>query len=454
MLRIEDKLKILLYAAALSFIPAIFFYYVGEEAIFPISSLEMHRAGSLLVQVMYGANVRHNPLFNWLIMLACSVLGWNHALEAARGIAISSTLGSALVLYWLALRLSGDRNFSLFSSLVFLTLFDVAFYRGWLAYVDPLFSFFVFSSIALLWISSRESDRPLLFAALFCLELAFLSKALTAYVFYGISALVLLRRHKAFLLGLPSVILNVSAMIFPLLWFSLLPSSGQGQRMFGEMLAKLSFSGGYFSELVSFPAELLLRLSPAALLAAYFLFRGRKGLTEEAWLAGRIAIFNFLPYWLAPQSSVRYCMPIYPFFALFFSYLLWKEGRKPTIRVLGALIVFKLAFMLVLFPLYQNHYRGRNYFETAREIASETEGFPLYVTDVSASGLSVAGYLDAMRWMDKPISFPPQKWDSGFVISYIENPAMGKTMKTYKLGGDMLYLLCRGDACMHTEGSR
>ena len=444
----EKKLWMLVAVAALSFLPAIFFHYVGEEAIFPISSLEMHHAHAMLVQVMYGANVRHNPLFNWLIMFFCGIFGWSHVLEAARAIAIASTLGSSVVLYRFAMYLENDRNFALFSSLVYLTFFDVALYRGWLAYVDPLFSFFVFSSIALLWAASREKRTGFLVLALACLELAFLSKALTAYVFYGISALVLLRRHRGFLLGVPSLVLNAAALLFPLLWFSLLPSAGQGQRMFGEILSKLSFDGGYFSELVGFPIEFLLRLSPAALLAAYFLVRGKDKERSEAFVtAALIAFFNFLPYWLAPQSSVRYCMPVYPLFALVFSRVLWRQGRMLTIRVLGAFLAFKVVFMLVLFPLYQSDYRGKNYLDTANAIMEETRGFPLYVTDVSASGLSVTGYLDVLRLPGAPVVFPPEKWDSGFVIAYAENPSLGKTKQVYKLGGDRLYLLCRGRAC-------
>ena len=454
-MRLDDEkmLQTLFWASTLSFLPAIYFYYVGEEAIFPISSLEMHHSHSLLVQVMYGANVRHNPLFNWLIMLFSGIFGWNHVLEVTRAITIFSTMGSSLVLYGLAFHHTRDRHFSLFSSVVYLGLFDVAFYRGWLAYVDPLFSFFVFSSIALLWIASRRENFGILITALVCLELAFLSKALTAYVFYGISALVLLRQHRKFLLGLPSILLHALFFLFPFAWFSLLPASGQGQRMFGEILSKLSFGEGYLAELAGFPLELLLRLSPAALLAAWFLFRKKEKLPAEFRLAAQIAVYNFLPYWIAPQSSVRYLMPIYPFFALFMSWVLWKEGRALTLKVVGAFLAFKLLFMLFLFPIYQHEYRGKNYLDAAREIAKETKGYPLYVTDVSASGLSVAGYLDALRWPRTPVAFPPERWDSGYVIAYDENPSIGKTVKTYKLGGDSLYLLCRGNACMRTGAS-
>ncbi|MHB1301433.1 MAG: hypothetical protein ACYCY8_11280, partial [Burkholderiales bacterium] len=112
---LERTLWLLYVLAAMCFLPALHFYYVGEEAIFPISSLEMWHEHSWFVQIMYGANVRHNPLFNWLIMLFSDVAGWNHVLAVARALSILATLGSSWVLFWLARRFSGDRPFALFA---------------------------------------------------------------------------------------------------------------------------------------------------------------------------------------------------------------------------------------------------------------------------------------------------------------------------------------------------
>ena len=67
--------------------------------------------------------------------------------------------------------------------------------------------------------------------------------------------------------------------------------------------------------------------------------------------------------------------------------------------------------------------------------------------DVSASGRSVAGYIDAYAYPAPALKRPPQEWDSGFVIEYEEDPRSGRTFKHYPLAANNLYLLCRGAAC-------
>ena len=42
---LERRLAWLFVIAAATFVPTTGFYYVGEEAIFPISSIEMHHTG-------------------------------------------------------------------------------------------------------------------------------------------------------------------------------------------------------------------------------------------------------------------------------------------------------------------------------------------------------------------------------------------------------------------------
>jgi hypothetical protein len=76
-----------------------------------------------------------------------------------------------------------------------------------------------------------------------------------------------------------------------------------------------------------------------------------------------------------------------------------------------------------------------------------TAGHPLYVNDVSASGMSVAGYIDAYAHPAPPLRRPPAQWDTGFVIAYEEDPQTGSVFKHYPLAANNLYLLCRGAAC-------
>jgi len=65
---------------------------------------------------------------------------------------------------------------------------------------------------------------------------------------------------------------------------------------------------------------------------------------------------NYLPYWFAPNSHVRYLVPLYPLAGLVIARLLWLGGPhllRLTRRWLIAAIVLKLVVVLVVFPLYQ-----------------------------------------------------------------------------------------------------
>jgi hypothetical protein len=159
---------------------------------------------------------------------------------------------------------------------------------------------------------------------------------------------------------------------------------------------------------------------------------------------------NFLPYWISPSSSLRYLMPIYPLFALIAARVIWQSGEA-AITLAGkwivAALVLKFAASLVFFPYYQSHYRGKNYYDTATEIMALTQGAPLYTMDVSSAGLSVTAYLNQHRLPASALQWPPAQWSSGYVISRNADAAVGTVFKHYHLGGDDLYLLCRGEVC-------
>lgn len=451
----------LLYAiAAATFLPAIAFYYVGEEAIFPISSLEMWYHGEWVEQRFYGASLKHNPLYNWLIIPLASLAGWEHVLAVARAITIAATVGTGLILAWLARALYGDDAFAAFAALVYLTLADLFFYRGWLAYADPLFAFFVFGAMASLWLACLRRSNRLLALAVAALTCAFMTKAMTAYAFYGGTVLALLladRRHLAFLLAPPSWLTHLAGAALFAGWLALVPDNeGQGSRMFAEILAKLAPTnwGDYALKLVAYPAETALSLAPALLLAGFYAWRGARAravLAEDhARVALGILLVNYLPYWLAPQSAMRYLLPLYPLAGLLIARWLWLSGPRAiavTQRWLIGAIAVKLVAVLILFPYYQAHYRGANYAAAARSIVERAAGQPLYTINDTASGLSVTAEIDVLRLPAPPLTVPPERWESGFVVAYRPDPAAGRVAAEYRLGGNTLYLLCRGAAC-------
>ena len=442
--------------AAASFLPALGFYYVGEEAIFPKSALEMWWHGEPIRRLLFGVDLQHNPLFTWLIIPLSALLGWEWMLVVTRGITIAATVLSGLVVAGLAQVLYANRTFSAVAAVIYLTLLDLFLYRGWLAYVDPLFGLLVFTSIAALWIACERRSTPWLCVAVLALTGAFLAKALTAYAFYGGAAIVLLLRgHWRFLLGPASWMLHMAALAFPLLWFKfVMASSGQGTRMFSEIVAKLmpqSFAD-YALKLLAYPMEALLCVAPAGVIALWLLLRRRVDAGGDRHLITAVLILlaGFLPYWLAPQSHVRYLVPLYPLAGLVIARLLWLAGEDAlasTRKWLIGLIVVKLAVVLVAFPIYQQRYRGANYAEAAQAIIARTAGQPLYTLNVSASGLSVTAYIDVARLPLQPLSFPPVEWRDGFVLAYDPDEKIGPVAEQYRLGGNTLYLLCRGSAC-------
>lgn len=467
-------------AAALCLVPTIWFYYVGEEAVFPIAAMEMMQHGDWLTKTRYGINLTQNPMYVWLIIPFASLLGWEHVLEAMRIITLSSTVGIGLMLAWLAHKLTGDRAFSAFAALIFATLADLLIYRGWLAYVDPTYSLAIFASIVLLWVAALQRRYSLLGIALLVLTCAFLIKTFTAYIFYGTALLVFFgdSRYRPFLLARTSLALHLLAFIFPLPWLKFAVSNpGQSSFMLWEFTDKLvpHDLSAYGLQLLTYPIETILRLSPAALIALYFVRKYHLHKHAENWpswwkSAFLIAILNMLPYWFAPISASRYLMPLYPFFALAIAWPIWLAGKSSiytTLRWLTGIIVFQFILALIVFPYYQRHVRGENYYLTAQDILACTDGKPLYTINAVAHGMSITAYIDSMIYPRAPLTIPPPSWDDGFVISLnpegildqVNNGKVehwsfpGKVFKKYQLGVDPVYLLCRGTACEADKSS-
>jgi hypothetical protein len=455
----QNSIFWLLTLGALSFLPTLFFYLVGEEGIYVITSMEMWHGNIWMQQIMYGVDNGRPPLLNWLTMPLTALVGWPHAIEVLRLLCVAATLGTIAWLYWLSRKLFDDRSFALFAALTCLCLADLLLYRGWLSYLDPVFAFFTFGSMATLWVACLEKKRGWLVLSIALVSCALVTKAFTAYIFYGTAGLVLLfgqREARGFLLSPGSLLAFALAAVVPLLWFASIPRAENSEIMLDEIRRKLSAPdvAGYLSHLVEFPLEAMLRLSPAVALAIYLLLRKRVSEREYEPAHFRnallIAALGFLPYWLSPQSGIRYLLPIYPLIALVCARIIWRSGesaRKLALRWFAGVIAFKFIFALVLFPYYQTHYRGENFEKTAQVVIERTRGFPLYILDTRSIGLSITAYIDLKRFPNTPIIYPPQTFDSGFVLSMEADPALGEVAEVYPLAADRIYLMCRGSAC-------
>jgi 4-amino-4-deoxy-L-arabinose transferase-like glycosyltransferase len=442
---------------------ALNFHPVGEEAIYPISTLEMWQQGIWFRQLLFGADVQHNPLLNWLMAPVAQLVGWTHTLVAARLVTIAATLGTGWVLAWLVWRLCRNRDLAAFAALCFLSFFDVLCYHGWLAYADPTFGFFIFSATALLWLAAREGQRKLLLLSALAISLAFLTKAQTAYVFYASAIFVLLWQKEArpFLLHPFNILILLLVFAFPFLWYAILPGGhAQGGRMASEIIAKLSGNGllPYLRRLAGFPLEVLLGLFPAAWIALWVVLRQRARplLSGPEWLrtGAWMALLMSLPYWLAPQGGVRYLIPVYPLMALLVAGVLWRAGKDWLLqaqRWIKFVLALQAVIFVALFPYYQSHYRGENYQLTAQEVSVIAQGQPLYSNDTTAAGMNLVLYLDVLRFPQSAVQLPPAQWADGYLLARHADPALGRLVKTYRLGADEIVLLCRGSACPGVE---
>jgi 4-amino-4-deoxy-L-arabinose transferase-like glycosyltransferase len=445
-------------AAALSLFTTLTLPYIGEEGVYTISSLEMRLNRDFLVTTLYGSIYGRPPFLNWLIIPLAEMMGWERVLLASRLVAATATLATGLVLAWLTQNLTRNSALAALSALVFLSG-DALFYRGWLAYSDPVFTLCIFGAIACLWVSVRRRRGVLLWIAAVLLACGFLTKEQTAYLYYGVAfaALLLHRDARQYLFSVNSVLAHAAALAAVVVWNAVL-THGLQNITAGVIAQKLMTVeiGDYLNQLWSFPLETVLRFMPASLVAIYFCWRQRTSPATDAagaefpWRVLLVmVIVNYLPYWLGPKTHIRYIMPLYPLISLLLAAAIWRCGERPVaiaVRWLAVAVALRYVIGLWGFPWYQQNYRG-DYAGTAAQITAATHGFPLYATDYSATGLSVTAHLDTMRYPEPYLRWPPTQWNSGFALSYTPDAALGQVKASYRLGGNTLYLLCRGAAC-------
>lgn len=453
-------LQFIFLTAILSFIVTLFLPYVGEEGMYTITSYEMWYHHHFLYPTIFGENYGRPPFLNWLIISLSAVLGWSKMLLASRIITALATLLTSGMLIWVTKHLFKNQQFAFFAGVVYLTG-DVLLYHGWLAYSDPLFSLLIFAGIGTLWVASLEKRSGLVWIATICICLAFLTKALTAYIFYFTAFFVfmLLQEQRQFLLKPKNLFAQLFAVLFPLFWMSI-TQGNNGVGMVHDIFDKFAVHGFsyYLKQLVSFPLEVFLRFFPVSFLAVYFWYKKRITIKENKseiifslWL---IIILGFIPYWLVPNTEIRYVIPLYPLLALAFARTLWRTSAinlKTTCYWLIATVIFKYIYVVLFMPWYITNYRG-NYTEVAREILSNAKDYPLFANDTSAKSLGVIATLDLMRYPAAPLDNSAlASQPNYYVIHYQPELSIGKSYKAYSMGPHhQVYLLCHGNACLST----
>ena len=457
-IRKNSFLKYLFIFAIVSFVISLWIPYIGEEGVYTISSYEMWYHHHYLYPTTYGLAYWRPPLYNWLIIYFANLLGWGHMLIASRLVTALSTIATSFLVMWLANRLFKAPGFGLFAALAYLTS-DALFYHGWLAYSDPLFAFFVAGAISFLWVANLEQRNVLVWLSVVFLIAAFMTKALTAYVFYAVSFIFIIYyggKAKAFLLRPINYLPYLFSIFFYFIW-NIVSKKITEVGMWTDIFNKLYniYWPGYLHQILFLPIEVFFRFLPASGLVVYYLIKQKFqkikfNTTARQTLFG-LTLVNFLPYWLAPHTSIRYLLPLYPFIALLLAIRLWhlfEAQLKTTIAWLALAILLKyIAIGLVYY--YQIYYRG-DYTQIAKQIIIQTKKFPIYANNSVATGLSITAEIDRLIYPNPPLresSFA--KENSYFVINDKIDTKLGQLYKIIKLGkqGTYIYLLCKGNAC-------
>jgi hypothetical protein len=331
------------------------------------------------------------------------------------------------------------------------------------------------------WLAVQEQRAAWLVLALLCAAAGFFTKALTAYVFIGVAGLVCLWRERAWYLLLRLRFLACLPLCgLPLLWYALAPSGGvMAHGMVEDIAAKLGQQGlaPYLRHLLGYPVNALFNLMPAAALLLWLRWRtptalattvaaappgvptatraapgasAAPGLAHAARTAALIAGINFLPYWLAPQSGLRYLMPLYGLAALSLAEPLWQAAGARTLilRVFAAAIALKWLAALWLFPAYTQHARP-DLAALAREVAQRSAGQPLYADTDAWVGISLVALLDtaptAQGQARPALLRPPASWTDALVLS--DQPLVAGDASRIVRDFGAVRLLCRGTAC-------
>lgn len=433
----NKKLYFLIAFSILSFLFSLHLSYIGEEGVYTITTLEMLDNISLMPSFMGGEYPRP-PMVNWLMVPIVKALGAKNVLLSSRILAALSTVLTAVFLLITIDNVYKNRNFSLFTVACYLSG-DLLFKRGWVAYSDPVFSFFTVTSLLILINFHAGKYKKLIYAAPIFAFFGFLTKAYTAYVFYFVMLSIFMVQNENFRTK-KILFSNLLSILMPIIWYKYLVPVNHSSDMIVDMSNK--FESLSFTKLIIDPIMLILRFLPISFLAVWAAYR-KKVTDTFFYMILVMVILNYLPYLVSPENKTRYILPLYPFISFIFAYLIWNYQKNINLAIncLFVTLVLKYAWLAWL-PYHQNNHYGKTE-QIAKSVLEVTKTKTLYVNDDRAGGIGVISALDAFSYPKIFVRPPcPYKEKNSCVLNFEENTIYGKVVSQYKVSGDNLYLHC------------
>ena len=441
-----------LTAALFMLLPLPVMQYVGEEGLMAIKSYEMFVRGDWLHPSILGGVWPHSPLWHWPVIVISSLIGWEHVDLAIRLVSVMASWLTAWVVgstaRWLFAEWPGA---GWLAALIYLSMGEIAFWYGWLGYLDATFGFFVFAAIAFLWRAVDEESGRLFIASLLFVSLAFLTKNITAHALFGLAGMVLLWRYKRWrLLFSPAFLLpGLLALTVPWLWQTYVVAPGTNTATTSINDALRNFIGygllDYLWHWLSYPFIFAFRALPVSLFILWLWLGRRQRFEIDARLltGGIILLACLLPFWISAGATPRYLVPLYGLVALLLTGLTLQLDRKrlrQTLYLTLLIVVLKLPYSFGILPYIKDWRPERDVKVVAEEIVQLTPDMPLRTWNDVSTGLAIAAYIDVWRQEQPPIRWYDGRERGVYVLAEVETPELGQLIKSWRLRGDHVYL--------------
>ncbi|MDX8404594.1 MAG: glycosyltransferase family 39 protein [Mariprofundus sp.] len=443
-----------LLAAFFMLLPLPVMQYVGEEGLMAIKSYEMFVRDDWLHPSILGMIWPHSPLWHWPVIAISKIIGWEHVDIAVRLVSVIATwltaLSAGVMAHWLFKQQYVHAGW--LCALVYLCMGEVAFWYGWLGYVDATFGLFIFSAIALLWRAIADEHIGWFTGSLLLISLAFMTKNITAYALFGAAGLVLIWRLQRWHLLKNPLFLSATllALTVPVLWqgFIVPVGANTATTTFKDILRNYTGYGAwaFLSHWLSFPLVFLFRALPVSLFLAWLWLRRKQRFERDATLTtlSLVLLICFLPFWISAGATPRYLVPLYGLVALLLTGLLLQLDAmrmRQALLLLALIVIIKIPYSIGILPYIKDWRPERDVKIIAEEIIKATDDAPLFTQNDVASGLAVTAYIDVWR-QDRP----PVTWwydnnpVTAYIIAEVETPALGRLVRSWRLRGDHVYL--------------
>jgi len=363
---------ILLIYATISYLGYLPVSIESDEPIRALVSAEMEITGNYLTPTLNGELYFNKPpLYNWIIIASYHLFNNDSSFALRFPMIVSYFLMGTMVFYF-TLRYANNR-LAWLAALTAITHGRLIYYDTLLGLIDMTYACITYLSFMVIF----DNGRSRRWASLFLLSwgltaIGSLMKGYTSPVFQGITLLVYFLvinpREWRRLFGVWNI-LGVSLFIAILLTYYV-PYFQQNQitpgKYFHEMFVNSSRGtpisqeiGKVFLHFISYPFHMLYDFAPWMLLTVMFIRKDFLAVIKGddfIFFNAAVFIFNFLVYWLSPETFARYIFMLLPLLFTVGSYFyLEKTSSQDWQRKLmdycmfGSMIAVTLAITILPF---------------------------------------------------------------------------------------------------------